>query len=106
MLTEGVLISSMKMQRDDPQMKKCISDAMSSLFTAMDVNNDGHLDFEEFRRAIDDVGVVDSSFARAAFDEIDVNHDGKLSFEEYIKAVIDYMCSDDENTTAALGLLF
>jgi len=97
-LTEDVLIESIKMQRDDPEVKKCISDAMFSLFTAMDVNHDGHLDFEEYRRNYGDVGVADTDFTRAAFDEIDVNHDGRLSFEEYAKAAVNYLCSDDGNT--------
>ena len=104
-LTEDMLIESMKMQRDDPEMRKSISDAMLSFFTAIDVNNDGHLDFEEFRNVFDGFGMVDSSFARAAFDEIDVNHDGRLSIEEYMNAVIDYMCTDNEKSTSVFGPL-
>ena len=106
MLTEDVMIESIKMQRDDPEMKNSISDVTHSLFTAVDINNDGHLDFEEFSRIYDDIGMGDSGFTKAAFDKIDSNHDGKLSFEEYLKAVLDYLCSDDENTTAVFGLLF
>lgn len=104
-LTEDVVIQSVKMQRDDPEMKKSMSDVLISIFTAMDANHDGHLDFEEFHRAFDHSGMVDIDFIRGVFDDIDVNHDGTLSIEEYVKAVIDYMCSDDEATTAVFGPL-
>jgi len=95
----------MKMQRDDPAMRKSLNDAVLSIFTAMCVNNDGYLDFEEYRRVFDDCGIIETDFTRAAFDAIDINHDGRLSFEEFIKAFTDYMFSDDENTTAMFGLL-
>ena len=54
MLTEDVLIESMKIQGDDPEVRKCIhvGDAMLSIFTAIGVNNDGHLDFEEYRKTM------------------------------------------------------
>ena len=100
------MIESMKTQRGDPAMKTAIRDILLSLFDAIDLNNDSYLNFGEFRRAFESVGIVESGFARAAFDQIDVNHDKKLSLDEYIKAFTDYLCSDDENNTAMFGLLF
>lgn len=76
------------------------------MFGPMDLNHDGYLDADEYRRSFENAGAVESEFTRAAFDAIDTDHDGKLSFEEFEKALIDYMCSDDENSTAVFGLMF
>ena len=71
----------------------------------MDVNHDGYLDAEEFRRLYEDAGIVESDFTKAGFDAMDTDHDGKLSFNEFDKALTDYMGSDDDSSTAAYGLL-
>ena len=104
-MTEDSLVESLKTQRDDPGFKKCLSDVDSAILGPMDVNHDGYLDPEEFRRPYVNAGIVDSDFTKAAFDAIDVDHDGKLSYEEFDKAVIDYFCSDAESSTAIWGLL-
>lgn len=105
-LTEDSFVESLKTQRDDPGFKKSLRDIHFAALNPMDVNRDGYLDAEEFRRIFEGAGIVESDFTKAAFDELDTNHDGKLSFEEFHKAFIDYFCSDAESSTAALGLLF
>src|SRR5688572_1870726 len=106
MLTEDLLIESVKIQREYPAFRQNISDMLISVFTHLDVNNDGFLSYEEHCRFFDDLGFTDTDFTKAAFDAIDANHDGKISFEEFVDDGNDYMCSDDESSCAFFGLLF
>lgn len=72
-----------------------------SLFKVMDVNEDGFLQVEEYRRFFENIGVVDTSFTKTAFESIDVNHDGKLSIEEFVTSAKEFLLSEDETSTSA-----
>jgi len=104
-LTEDVMVQSIRDLKDDSKFKKCLTDLLLSLLEPLDVNQDGYLDADEYRRAFENVGIVESDFTKAGFEALDTNHDGKLSFEEFVNALINYSCSDEENTTAVFGLV-
>lgn len=103
-LTEDVMVQSLRDQKDDPGLKKCLAGLLLSILRPMDVNQDGYLNADEYRRAFESVGIAESDFTKAGFEAIDTDHDGKLSFDEFVNALINYSCSDDENTCAVFGL--
>jgi calcium-binding protein CML len=54
-------------------------------FNYNDPNADGKIDFDEFRRMLDDLGAgVSADEARIGFDEIDTDDDGAIGFDEFI----------------------
>ena len=55
----------------------------------MDSDGSGALDFNEFKRALDDykVGVNDEE-ARGLFATFDRNRDGTINFEEFMGAIL------------------
>ena len=66
-------------------------------FKAMDYNNNGEVDREEFKRYFVEKYKIwgeESDNLVGNFDDYDEDHDGKLSYEEYLKygkmAVLDY----------------
>ena len=97
-LTESVLIESLKQLKDDPECKKNLSDLIRNLFDMMDVNEDGFLQSDEYRRGFENLGVAESEFTKPAFEAIDVNHDGVISPDEIIAAYLDFLFSEDENS--------
>lgn len=105
LLTEDLLIESMKMQRINPAFGKIVVDFLLIALTPMKVDQKGFFSYDEYRRLFENVGFIDTVFTLDAFVKIDTNHDGKVSIAEFIVGAYDYMCSDDENSTAAFGLL-
>lgn len=54
-------------------------------FNYNDPNADGKIDFDEFRRMLDDLEAgVSAEEARIGFDEIDSDDDGAIRFDEFI----------------------
>lgn len=54
-------------------------------FNYNDPNADGKIDFDEFRRMLDDLEAgVSAEEARIGFDEIDTDGDRAIGFEEFI----------------------
>ena len=105
-MTEDKFVELFKANKDDPGLKKYVTEMVYSFLGPMDVNHNGYLDPEEYSRPFEGAGLDAANFTKAAFDAIDTNHDGKLSFAEFDKAIFDYFCSDAESSTAAFGLLF
>lgn len=101
-MTEKVFIESLRKQLRDPEVMKVIDVLYHSLFKVMDVNEDGYLQVEEYRRFFENIGVVETSFTNAAFESIDVNQDGKLSFEEFVTAAKEFLFSEDETSPTLL----
>ena len=97
-LTESVLIESLKQLKDDPEFKQNVRDMILSLFHMMDVNKDGYLQSDEYRSVFENVGIAGSEFTKAAFEAIDTNHDGVISPDEFIDACLDFMFSEDKNS--------
>ncbi|HLT92709.1 MAG TPA: EF-hand domain-containing protein [Woeseiaceae bacterium] len=54
-------------------------------FNYNDPNGDGKIDYDEFRRMLDDLNAgVSEEEARIGFDEIDSDDDGAIQFDEFI----------------------
>lgn len=98
------MVESIKAQKDSPVIKKRIRDLMVTAFAVLDLNQDGYLDFAEYHRIFENLGIANPDFTKAAFDAIDVNHDGKFSAEEFINATTDSICSESENTAGVFGI--
>jgi len=98
LLTESVLIKSLQQLKDDPEFKKNLGDKILSLFYMMDVNKDGYLQSDEYRRGFENLGVAQSVFTQAAFEAIDTDHDGLISPDEIIAAYLDFLFSEDDNS--------
>ncbi|KAL2784740.1 hypothetical protein BJX66DRAFT_316247 [Aspergillus keveii] len=66
---------------------------LSPDFDMMDTDNDGRLDFDEFKQAIR--GAVpeehQDAFARMMFSEIDTNADEKISLDEFVDGYTEWM---------------
>jgi len=97
-LTESVLIESLKQLKDDPELKKNLGVMILNLFYMMDLNKDGYLQSEEHRRGFENVGVAESEFTKPSFEAIDVDHDEVISPDEFVAAFLDFMFSEDENS--------
>ena len=97
-LTESVLIASLKQLKYDPELKKHLGVMILNLFYMMDVNKDGYLQSEEHRRGFENVGVAESEFTKPSFEAIDVDHDGVIIPDEFVAAFLDFMFSEDENS--------
>ena len=98
MLTESVLIESLKQLKDDPELKQNIRDAQLSLFFMMDVNKKGYLQSDDVRRGFGNIGVADPEFTKRAFEAMDVDHKGLISPDQFIDAYLDFIFSEDENS--------
>ena len=101
-LTGDILADSVWKQRYDPELKKCISGLIYGFLDLMDVNCDGYLQEDEYRKMVHQLGVPDTSFIKETFNAIDVNHDGKLSFQEFVDGCYDFFFSDDEKSPFTL----
>jgi len=97
-LTEAVLIDSLKKQRNDPKLKAILRTSLRCLCEAMNTNEDGYLQREEFRRLFDNSGWPDASYREQVFEAIDTDHDGKMSFEEFIHAFVEFLVTEDEDS--------
>lgn len=97
-LTDSVLIESLKMEKDDPELKKAIEEMVRSVYDMMDVKKEGHATYDEYRRAFEHYGVREVDFTKEAFKAVDLNEDGFVSIDEFVIALSDYLFSDDENS--------
>jgi len=97
-LTEAVLVYCFKKQWNDPKLKASVEDIWRGFLDAMDTNEEGYIQREEFRRFFDDIGLPNTSFAEQAFNRIDSNHDGKLSVTVLTHAYVEFMFSEDEDS--------
>lgn len=106
LMTEDILIESVKMGRDDPSFKKTLYGVLLSLFVPMKVEMKGYFNYGRYRKIFANIGIADTNFTKTAFAAVDSNHDKYVSVAEYLVDANDYVCSDDENSTAMFGLLF
>ena len=98
-LTESVLIESLKQLKNDPELKKNLMDMILILFYMMDANKGGYLQSDELRRGFEDVGIVESEFTIPTFEAMDIDHDGLIGSDECVAAFLDFMFSEDENSS-------
>lgn len=62
----------------------------------VDTNDDGSLDFDEYVRMYDGLG-IDPTHSSDAFHRLDRDGDGKISHEEFRAAITEFYLSDDED---------
>lgn len=62
----------------------------------VDTSGDGRLDFAEYVRMYEGLG-VDPKHATEAFQRLDRDHSGKISYEEFRTAIREFYLSDDLN---------
>jgi len=94
-LTQPLFIEAMKKQFTDPEMKKTLAGPLPIFFHAVDANNDGMIQGDEFALFFQILG-LDPTMAPASFKAIDTNDDGQLSLEEFIHAGTLFFTSEDE----------
>ena len=97
LLTPSILVATLETQRNDPKFKEAWVKACHDFFGIRDVNGDGYLSEDEYKRAFVGIGVQDASFVHAGFEYMDVNKDGKLSINEYTAGLLAYLTTEDEH---------
>jgi glycerol-3-phosphate dehydrogenase len=60
---------------------------LSSIFATLDLDGNGYIDLQEFKRAAMQIGCPfsDTAEAQRAFDEIDTHRDGRISEDDFIE---------------------
>jgi len=93
-ITEKSFIDAMGKLVKDPSMKATLAGPLPLFFQAVDANNDGMIDSNEFGIFFRIFG-LDENMAPASFQAIDTNNDGLLSLEEFVEAGTDFFISED-----------
>src|SRR6218665_2835758 len=99
LLTASILVASLELQKDDPNFKETYMyvKLCHGLFGVRDVNKDGYLSEDEYKRAFAGIGINDTSFVHTGFEYLDVNKDGKLNINEYTAGWLAYLTTEDEH---------
>jgi Ca2+-binding EF-hand superfamily protein len=97
-LTEAMLIASLKKQLSDPKLKVTLQESCRNFFDLANIVEDGYLQFQEYRKAFDNMGLSDTSFAEQSFNVIDTDQDGKLTRDEFTHACMECLLSEDEDS--------
>ena len=96
-LTEPVFVETMKKQINDPHLKDTLAGPLPLFFSAVDANDDGQIQEDEYALFFQILG-LDPSMGPASFRAIDTNNDGNLSKDEFITAGVDFFTSQDESS--------
>lgn len=100
-LSKDAFVSGMKKFKDDANLKECISGPLPIYFAAVDANNDGMIQAEEFAEFFSILG-LDAKLGPESFKAIDTNNDGLLSVEEFTEAGTEFFTSDDDSKPTKL----
>jgi Ca2+-binding EF-hand superfamily protein len=100
-LTESVFIEAIKKQKNEHHLKETFGGPLPLFFSAVDANNDGQIQEDEFTLFFQILG-LDASLAPASFKAIDENNDGQLSLAEFVQAGTDFFTSEDEKSPSKL----
>lgn len=96
-IDEGAFVNSlMKLKGDKAGLKACIEGPLPLFFHAVDTNNDGQIEGDEYKRFFDVIG-LDPKMAESSFKAIDANNDGMLSLEEFRTAGTDFFLDDNQD---------
>lgn len=94
-LDEKAFVKTMKDLVKDKKNKKTLEGPLPLFFNAVDANQDGFIQQDEFEMFFDLLG-LDQKMAGESFRAIDTNNDGLLSKEEFMDAGVDFFVTDDE----------
>ena len=95
LLTASIMVASVDQQRNDLEFRQRFVKVCQDYFGYLDLNGDGYLSEDEYKRAFVGIGVKDVSFVHSAFEYLDVNADGKLSVDEYANGILLYLLTED-----------
>lgn len=101
-ITKESLAAAIKARVEDPKLRDTLKQPLFSFFEAVDANNDGFIDGDEFKEFYTILGAKCVESAPASFAAIDTNNDGKLSKDEFVTAGLDFLVSKDENCPSRL----
>lgn len=93
-INQDKFIEAMSAMVKDASKKEQIAGPLPLFFQAVDANNDGFIDSDEFGIFFKIFG-LDDKMAPASFQAIDTNNDGLLSKEEFVTAGTDFFTSED-----------
>jgi len=100
-LTQDAFVAGLKKVKDDANLKTTLGGPMPIYFAAVDANNDGMIQAEEFAEFFKILG-LDPALAIESFKAIDTNNDGLLSVEEFSEAGAEFFTSEDESKPTKL----
>jgi len=94
-LTQPLFIEAVKAQFKTPAFKVTFAGPLPIFFKAVDANNDGQIQGDEFALFFQILG-LDPKMAPESFKAIDTNNDGQLSLDEFVTAGTSFFTSEDE----------
>lgn len=100
-LTQPLFIEAMKKQVNNPELRGTLAGPLPLFFHAVDANNDGMIQSEEFALFFQILG-LDPKMAPDSFKAIDTNSDGQLSLEEFVAAGTEFFLGEDESSPSKL----
>jgi Ca2+-binding EF-hand superfamily protein len=99
-LTLDVFIAALQKQNKD-DLKKTVAGPLPLFFAAVDGNNDGLIQIDEFELFFAIIG-LDAKLADTSFKAIDSNNDGQISKDEFIDAGTEFFVGEDAKSPSAL----
>jgi len=93
-IKKDAFVAAMKAQVNDESKRETLKGPLPLFFAAVDANNDGFIDKDEFGIFFDIIG-LNRDMAPASFEAIDTNGDGLLSADEFVEAGTDFFTSED-----------
>lgn len=95
LVTAEQYLTDMHHTLNDKELVKKIGRFLPYFFKAVDIDNSGYLDLEQFKLFFNCLGLTDEN-AAVSFAVIDKNGDGKLTLKEFVKLGKDYFLTENE----------
>lgn len=100
-INREAFVAGMRNFLGDANLRATLSAPLPIYFAAVDANNDGMIQAEEFAEFFKILG-LDPALAVESFKAIDTNGDGLLSVEEFTEAGTEFFTSEDESKPTKL----